>query len=100
MEGATRRTIEGGDLKSDRRICGQIHFCDVSFPYGMKFDSGEEREKESPSAPNCVQNFLWRLTPALELVMANAPLQEQKKTATPLQQLLSVAMGWRVERSC
>lgn len=32
------RTVEGGDLQSDRRVCGQIHFCDISFPYGMKFD--------------------------------------------------------------
>ena len=39
------RTIEGGEMKSDRRICGQIHFCDVSFPYGMKFDGRRSGER-------------------------------------------------------
>lgn len=56
-------------------------------------------EPSSSQAPNSVQNFLWRLTPALELVMANAPLQEGKRTVTPLQQLLSVEMDGEMECS-
>lgn len=51
------RTIEGGDLKSDRRISGQIHFCDVLLPYGMHFD-GKLWEQVISSSKLCAGLFV------------------------------------------